>query len=306
MNKGKALKKGDKVGLTAPAGPVNAEKLRQAVHVLLNLGYQVEIGLTCMIKAGTYLAGPAAIRAKELNRMFESPDIKAIFCLRGGYGSPQLLDLLEYEMIKENPKLFIGYSDITALHIALQQKSNLATIHGPMPASDLIEADDFTIASLIRAASNPEPYGQIDNPNGEKIGYLCPGEASGILTGGNLSLITATMGTSYEIDTAGRILFLEDIDEEIYKIDRMLNQLALAGKFSNAAGIVLGTWTRCGNKEDTELIELFNQVLAPFRKPVLYNVQAGHCSPMLTLPFGTNAYINAEEGTIVIVESPVC
>lgn len=301
LNRGRALKNGDKIGLTAPASPVDKEQLDEAVSLIKKLGFQVEIGLTCYENYGGYLAGPAKLRACELNWMFSNPEIAAIICLRGGYGSLQILPFLNYGLIARNPKWFIGYSDITALHIALQQRSNLATIHGPMPASDLISADEFTIKSLLNIVTGT-PLGQIVNPDGEGIACLVPGFAQGLLTGGNLSVLVSTLGTPFEIDTCGKILFLEDVGEEPYKVDRMLTQLALACKLSDAAGIVLGTWKDCQSKKDGfEIGDLFNKIIAPLGKPTITNVRAGHCSPMLTLPFGVRAYLDAENGSLSIV-----
>ncbi|HLU22335.1 MAG TPA: LD-carboxypeptidase [Bacillaceae bacterium] len=302
-NHGKLLNKGDTVGLTAPAGPVKADKLEAAINVIKEMGFEVEIGQTCFVNYGGYLAGPPELRARELNAMFANPNISAIFCLRGGYGSPQLLHMLDYELIFRHPKLFIGYSDITALHIALQQQSKLATIHGPMPASDLIEADEFTKANLQNVLMHPRQLRVMKNPGEKQIGCLVPGFAQGILTGGNLTLITSLLGTPYEIETNGKILFLEDIAEEPYKIDRMLTQLALAGKFSDVAGIILGTWTNCTSKEGQESFQvedLFEKIIAPYNKPTIYNVQAGHCKPALTLPFGEVAYVDATNKTFLL------
>lgn len=303
--RGRALKNGDKVGITAPAGPVKEEQLLLAVSVVEEMGFQVEIGLTCYEEYGGYLAGRPEFRANELNWMFANREITAIFCVRGGYGSPQLLHLLDYELIARNPKLFVGYSDITALHIAFQQKSRLATIHGPMPASDLILAGDDTKASLIRLLTDHRPLGLVKNPDHEEIGCLVPGFAEGVITGGNLSLVTGLLGTPFEIETEGKILFLEDVGEEPYKIDRMLTQLALAGKFSDAAGIILGTWSDCeskANRDSFQVQELFEKIIAPFGKPTIYNIRAGHCEPALSLPFGVRAYVDAGKRKLVIRE----
>lgn len=241
------------------------------------------------------------MRAEELNRMFANPEITAIFCLRGGYGSPQILPLLDYTLIKNNPKLFIGYSDITALHIALQQKSLLATVHGSMPASDLIDADEDMNHSFQAFLESPFSRRTIHNPVGEPIESLIPGKACGILTGGNVSLIVSLMGIPYEMDAKGKILFLEEVNEEWYKIDRMLNQLAMAGKFAEAKGIVLGSWTDCSPPSDGLLIKnLLTEILLPFNKPVLWNVRAGHCKPSVALPLGTLAEMDAFQSRLRI------
>ncbi|MCJ8007777.1 muramoyltetrapeptide carboxypeptidase [Lederbergia wuyishanensis] len=295
----KPLIKGDTIGLTAPAGPVDSEKLQVAISRINEMGFNVEVGKTCYEKYGGYLAGTPENRAKELNAMFMNKGISAIFCLRGGYGSMHLLPLLNYEAIAMNPKLFVGYSDITALHIVLQQKCHLPTIHGPMPASDLVNANDFTIQSLKNVLLQYPFKGKVKNPDNERIGCLVPGTASGMLIGGNLSVLVSTLGTPYEIDTKGKILFLEDIGEEPYRIDRMLTQLALAGKFSESAGIVLGTWTECTSERYSDgfkVEDLFGKIIAPIGKPTIFNVKAGHGNPTLALPLGLTAYMDAENG----------
>ncbi|GIN56298.1 S66 peptidase family protein [Lederbergia ruris] len=296
----KRLGVGDKIGLTAPAGPTDEGKLNKGIAVLKNLGFQVKVGLTCYQNEGGYLAGPAIMRANELNQMFADPNIDAIFCLRGGYGAMQILPFLDFDMIANHPKMLIGYSDITALHIALQQKSDLVTIHGPMPASDLISASDFTIQSLLSVLTNAHSSGRIENPPGEIMECLVPGKAEGILTGGNLALITSLLGTPFEINTKGKILFLEDVGEEPYRIDRMLTQLALAGKFDETEGILLGSWTDCqsSNLNSFQVKDVFRRIIAPFGKPTVMNVRAGHCEPAITLPFGVPVLLQAEEGKL--------
>lgn len=300
MQKLKGLKPADTVGLTAPAGPVSHEKLKRAITALMELGFRVEVGETCHMEYRNYLAGPPHIRAAELNGMFSDTAIRAIFCLRGGYGSPQILPLLDCELIKKNPKPFIGYSDITALHIFLQQNCGIPTIHGPMPASDLIDADPFTKEGLYRLLEQHYPLGKVCNPPGEKMEGLISGKAEGGLTGGNLSLISSLMGTPYELETKGKILFIEEINEEPYKLDRMMTQLALGGKFSDAEGIVLGSWTGCQSDSSLDLKDFFKEMLGPLGKPVLFNVRAGHCRPMVSLPFGAITEIDADKGEMLI------
>lgn len=294
------LKAGDKIGLTAPAGPTDEEKLNEGISILKKLGFRVSVGLTCYQNEGGYLAGPAAMRANELNQMFADPDIDAIFCLRGGYGAMQILPFLNFDMIADHPKLLIGYSDITALHIALQQKSNLVTVHGPMPASDLISASEFTIESLLAVLTSSQSVSRLENPPGEKVECLVSGNAAGVLTGGNLALIASLLGTPFEINTRGKILFLEDVGEESYRIDRMLTQLALAGKFAEAEGIILGSWTDCqsSNPDSFQVEDLFRKIIAPFGKPTVMNVRAGHCEPTVTLPFGIPVILHAQEGKL--------
>lgn len=275
-----------------------------AIESLEEMGLRVYPGLTCSLEYREYLAGHANQRAQELNAMFADQHLKAIFSIRGGYGSAQLLPRLDYGLIHRNPKLLIGYSDITALHTALLQKAGLPTIHGPMPASDLVKAGTYTKASLVRLLSGGFTCHRIANPPGEKLECLIPGTATGILAGGNLSVICSLMGTPFELDTTGKILFLEEVNEEPYKLDRMMTQLALAGKFRDAAGIILGTWSGCAKEEEEPIIkELMRDLLLPFGKPVIFNLRAGHCEPMVSLPLGFPVEMQAESGIMTILES---
>lgn len=304
LKRGKPLKKGDMIGVTAPASPVEEEKLQAAIEMIRQMGFSVKVGWTCYQHYGGYLAGSKETRAQELNQMFQDPSIDAIICLRGGYGSGQILNLLDYEMISQHPKLFVGYSDITALHIAFQQKSGLSTIHGPMPASDLITAGSFTFQSLLSVLQENDSFREIQNPPDERIGCLVPGVAEGVIIGGNLSVITSLLGTPYEIDTKGKILFLEEIGEEPYRIDRMFTQLALSGKFDDAVGIILGTWTNTEPKKkySFHVEDLWQEIIAPFNKPTIYNVRAGHCEPMVTIPFGRKVRMDAANGNLILLE----
>lgn len=305
MNKGNAIQPGDMIGVVAPASPVKEEEVLKAKEALEAAGYRVLLGETCFTTYGGYLAGDAKIRAQEIHEMFTNDEVDAILCLRGGYGTPQLLNLLDYEVIASNPKLFIGYSDITALHIAFRQYANLATVHGPM-ASAFPTLDSYSRACLLHAMTTTEPLGEIKNPAQEEIKVLVEGTATGEIVGGNLSLIANTLGTPYEIDTKDKILFLEDVREAPYNVDRMLTQLALARKFSEAAGIVLGTWEECVPKDEEKSFsveDLFREIIAPFAKPTIYNLQIGHSDINIAIPFGVKANLDATNQKLTIVEN---
>ena len=283
MRKGKRLQAGDTIGLVAPASPVSIERLQTAVAKLRRLGFRVKVRENAEKVYGGYMAGTPLERAADLHAMFADDDVRAILCLRGGYGTPQILPYLDVEWIRENPKLFIGYSDITALHIVFQQKCGLATIHGPMAAVEFITDDALSVQSLLKLASTGVPTGSY---TGEAWGE---GVMTAPLTGGNLSLICALMGTPFEIDTSGKILFLEEVHEEPYAIDRMLTQLQLSGKLDDASGFVLGQWMDC---EPEAYADGFTaqDVLKKFfygsGKPVLAGIQSGHGTPNLALPLG--------------------
>lgn len=307
MKKGKVLKPGDTVALTAPASPLPRDEFTKVTRIIKKLGFNLKIGESCLQKYGGYLAGTAKTRAKELEELFVAPEVKAILCLRGGYGSLQLLDLLDYELMAKNPKIFIGYSDITALHIAFWQRANLATVHGPMAATDLARGMDETSWKYFwKLLTEPKPLGLLANPADEALICIVPGKTSGPIVGGNLSMISATMGTPFELDTQGKILFLEDIGEEPYKIDRMLTQLALAGKFAACSGVILGTWTQCTSKrypDSFTVLELAKEIIAPYGKPTVYNLQAGHGQINLSLPLGVYSTLDATNKKLVIEES---
>lgn len=308
MRKGRRLKQGDTIGLVAPASPSSKNEIKCAVEDIEILGYKVKLGKSCYETYGGYLAGTPAIRVKDIHEMFVDDSVDAIMCLRGGYGTPQLLDLLDFQLIKDHPKIFIGFSDITALHIAFQQKAKLATIHGPVASQGINSLPSISVDYLLRTITEAEPLGAVRNPEDIAIKSLVPGTATGKIIGGNLSLISATMGTPYEINTAGKLLFLEDVNEKPYRIDRMLRQLALAGKFSEAAGIILGSWHKCNTDEPADsftVYDLFDQIIKPFGKPTIYNLQAGHDNYNLTIPFGVEATIDATNDELIIHESAV-
>src|SRR5690625_2462797 len=232
--------------------------------------------------------------------MFRSSQIDGIMCLRGGYGTSQLLPLLDYELIKKRPKVFVGFSDITALHIALLQKANLVTFHGPTMSRGLHHLSKRTQHYLLQAVTSANPIGEIINEDEEQsIKSLTNGIASGQLVGGNLSLMTATMGTPYEIDTKNKILLIEEVNEDPYRIDRMLTQLALAGKLTDAAGIVHGTRHGCLPKDKQgyfSVNDLFDEIIKTFNKPTIYDVRSGYGPVNITLPLGIQATVDASNG----------
>ena len=306
--KPKGLKFGDTIGIIAPASPTTKEKVGEVYDKIIELGFKVKIGRSCYEKYG-YLSGKDNVRANDINEMFKDKDIKGIICLRGGYGTPRILDLIDYDAIKNNPKIFIGYSDITALHIAFTQIARLVTYHGPMVASDMIgDFNSFSKDSLLNIIMNKKASYKIENPVGEDIITINGGIGEGYITGGNLSLIVDTIGTPYEIDVRGKVLFIEEIGEEPYNIDRMFNQLRLSGKLEEANGIILGDFNNCkpkNPKESLTLEEVINDQIKPIGKPTIYNLQSGHCNPMITLPFGVRIKLDGDKKELIIMESCV-
>lgn len=302
------LKPGDTVGVIAPSGSLKDHaRVDQAAHMLERHGFTVKLGATCRSTYG-YLAGEDALRIADVHAFFMDPDVAGILCLKGGYGTPRILDRLDYDIIREHPKVFVGYSDITGLHLAINRHCGMPTFHGPMGISDtLLQGEVFSTQSWLTALTSSAPLGRLDNPaDVAPVQTLNGGVACGPIIGGNLSLVAATMGTPYEIDARGKILFFEDIDEQPYRVDRMLTQLRLAGVFEACAGIVLGDWNNCVPEEDAlslELREIFRDILIPTGKPIVMGFQAGHCAPMITFPFGVQAKLDADACTLELVES---
>lgn len=299
LKKPAPLKKGDQVAITAPASPVSASILEKAVRSIYALDLVPIVMPSCHLTHG-YLAGPDAVRADDLNRAFMDPDIAGIFCLRGGYGTMRILPLLDLDAIRSHPKIFVGYSDITALHIVFNQLCGFITFHGPMPNTGYDQLDSFSLESLRNCLFSKSLPASVENPPDHSLHTLYPGKASGILTGGNLSLLSGTLGSPYEIDTRGKILFLEEVGERPYRLDRGLTALSLAGKFRDCAGIILGTFTDCLEPPSDTLSEstsisdtslslsrIIHEVILPWKKPVISNFQAGHSYPQSTLPLGS-------------------
>lgn len=305
MIKPKALKFGDTIGIISPSSPTAEENIQKAYDTIVEMGFKVKMGKSPYEKYG-YLSGTDDIRAQDINEMFKDIEVDGIICMRGGYGTPRILQLIDYNIIRNNPKVFVGYSDITALHIAFNQLASLVTYHGPMVSSDMIGGfSNFSKESLFKAIMGSEPIGIISNPPEEEIITINGGTAEGSLIGGNLSLITDTMGTPYEIDVRGKILFIEEVGEEPYNIDRMLNQLRLSGKLHEVEGIILGDFKDCNPKDDESLSleQVINDHIKPIGKPTIYNLQSGHCAPIITLPFGVNVRLDADKKEILILEN---
>lgn len=307
MIRPRAFVPGDTLGVLAPAGPsLGPERLAAAVAALGRLGFEARLAPSCRASRG-YLAGTDRGRARDMEDLFADPAVAGIVCLKGGYGSPRLLDLVDWGLVAAHPKLLVGYSDVTALHLALARTCGLVGVHGPMPSSDMVpELDAFSRASWLRAVSSREALGTLEPPPGwPGPETLVGGRARAPLVGGNLSLVAALMGTPWELDTRNRILFLEDVGEEPYRIDRMLTQLRLAGKFRDCAGIVLGGFTRCEPPRDRpslSLREVFEDILLPAGRPCIIGLAAGHCVPSHSLPLGVMAELDADSGSLSFLE----
>lgn len=303
---GKKLKKGDTIGIIAPASCTTYEKVLEAKKNIEDMGYQVILG-ECTKKQWYSYAGTDEERAEEINSFFADKSIDAIICMRGGYGSNRLIELLDFEVIKRNPKIFVGYSDITTLHIALNEKANLITFHGPMAVSNFTgNYNRDTYENFIEMLSNSKYEQSIKNITKE-LKVLNEGRAKGKLVGGNLATLIATLGTEYDLDYNGKILFLEEIGEKTYKIDRFLNQLKKHGVFEKIEGLVLGDFKNCiqDSEKDMTLLEVFQNYFKELKKPVIYNFESGHSEPMLTLPLGAICEIDTYNKELKVLERVV-
>jgi muramoyltetrapeptide carboxypeptidase len=307
LNRGKRLKPGDTIGVIAPASIVEEEKIKTATGLLESLGYYVRLGASCKSQWYSF-AGEDLVRASDINTFFKDPNVDVILCLRGGYGSIRLMDRIDYKLIKENPKVFIGYSDITLLHLAFNQRSNLITFHGPMLASNMAgDYDPQTIQSLLTGVCHGvQPY-VIENEAGQDLKSLVDGIAEGQITGGNLITLVSALGTPYAPDLNGKILFIEEVGEPPYRIDRALTQLFQSGKLRQVVGIILGSFTDCTPSDDRDmaLMEVLQDRLGNLGVPIVYNFRSGHCKPMMTLPLGARARIDGNNPAINILESVV-
>src|SRR6185436_6437449 len=291
--KPRRLSPGDTIGLILPASQAfEASTVDLAVDQLKALGFEVKVGAHARAKHG-YLAGTDPERAADLMAMFTDPEVDGVFCFKGGWGTPRLLPRLDFDAIRANPKPFLGYSDVTALLNAIHQQTGLVTFHGPMAGSNL---RPFNRDCLRRVLMSTDPIGTLSNPPKEddelvarsyRIVTLTPGTCRGRLVGGNLTLVCALMGTPWEVDTEGAILLLEDVEEELYRVDRMLTQLAQGGKLAKAAGIVFGYCTDCPVEGPSfSLEELLHQHVGSVGVPAMAGLAFGHREKALTLPIG--------------------
>ena len=297
---GKKLNFGDTIGIICPASGDEDEKISSKIEYLKALGFKVRTGSHVYDKYG-YLAGDDKDRALDLISAFQDPAIDAIMCYRGGYGTMRMLPYVDFNLLKNNPKIFIGYSDITTLLNYMYKKNNLITFHGPMAGSDL---KDYTLDSLLNTLMNGDKPFYLENPSNIQLKFYGSKSVSGTIIGGNLSLICATLGTPYELDFKDKILFIEEIGEEPYSIDRMLCQLTLSNKLHQCSGFILGQFKDCSNETGLSLEEVLDHYIFSLNKPVIYNFMCGHDTPKLTLPIGAKAALDMK-GHIVEILKPV-
>lgn len=303
-----ALRPGDTVGIVAPASNVKRSDLEAGCEGLRCAGYR-PFYFDSILEQDLYFAGSVQRRARELEEMFGREDVRAIVCARGGYGSNYLLEALDAEKIKANPKIFVGYSDLTALLTHFSDSTGLVTFHGPMVAKDWAHDGGVDIVSWRAALGGSTAWDAAAGDASGAIG-LVEGEAEGFLYGGCLSILVASLGTPYEIHIDGTILFLEDIAAKPFQIDRMLMQLKLAGKLKNVRGVVFGEMRECvqNTNQGYTLEEVILRIVRELKVPVAYGLRSGHVtSGNITLPVGVHARLKVSgvQVSLTIIESAV-
>jgi len=310
--KPKKFSEGDTIGLITPSSSVTETKIEKAIANMKSLGLKVKLGKHIRAQHG-YLAGTDQQRLDDLHKMFADPSIDGIWCIRGGYGVGRILPKINYKLIKKNPKILIGYSDITALLHAVYQKTGLIGFHGPLASS---EFTDYTIKHLKNVLMNPQKSYTIEyakeNEAEKDMAYLPkvinPGIAKGKLSGGNLTLLAAMAGTDFNWKVKNKLVFIEDIGERPYRIDRMLTQLLQSTDLHKAAGIILGVFEDCQAREgdrSLSLMDTFKDRLGHLNMPIIYGLSFGHIQNHFTIPVGIEAEMNTNEMSLKLLEKAV-
>ena len=287
------LQIGDTVGVVAPAGKVDAAGLESGVDRLRDMGFRVRVG-SSVHEVYRGMAGEDRSRARDLLRMFSDPEVKAVLCARGGYGSARLIPFLDRELIRKNPKVFVGCSDVTILLLYLTQVCGLLSFHGPMVAPHFGSPDSrLTQEQFLKVLTQPDAGARLPLPG---VRVLRSGRAEGCLMGGCLSILCSAIGTPYDFHTDDTILFLEDVSEPFYRIDRMLTQLKHTGRLLKVRGVLIGEMPDCHPAhEEGRLEDIILEVLDDFEGPVLLGVPSGHGPQCLTLPLGIQARVTASD-----------
>lgn len=297
----KGVGPGSTIGIVAPASAAFSSEVRDFVELCTTWGIKTKLGRNISRRNG-YLSASDEQRAAEFMECIEDPGVDAVVCARGGYGVMRILPLLDFQSIRQAGKVIMGFSDITALLVAVNQMTGLVTFHGPVASSTF---DPFTIDSLKSVVLRTQPPQTFQD---QRLTTIQPGMAQGRLTGGNLAMVVSTLGTRYEIDTRDAILFLEEINEEPYRIDRMLTQLWLAGKLQTCKGIAFGNFRNCESKgisitgPSFTLSQVFHERIAPLGVPAVYGLPFGHVRSKLTLPLGIRAELDATKKQLTLLE----
>jgi muramoyltetrapeptide carboxypeptidase len=292
---------GDVIGLAAPASPPdNPDLIEETIGRFTALGFQVRPGKFLRERTG-YLAGGDAERAADINALFADPAVRAIFALRGGYGSCRILPLLDYAAIRANPKPLIGYSDITALHLAILKMSGLVTFHGSNASSAFTPGNDKTCRAMLLEPADPARTSILfarDDASGAKLKTIVPGRASGRLLGGNMTCLLRLIGTPYEPDFHGAILFLEDTGEKAYRIDGMFTHLRLAGVLAQIAGLVIGQFDHTEVEEQQRIADCLHREAERIGLPSVCGAPIGHFAEQIMVPQGVDATLDADEAKL--------
>jgi muramoyltetrapeptide carboxypeptidase len=292
------LRKGDLAGVLSPAGPVEEAELQAGIRFLEESGYRVRLGRHALDKSG-YLAGEDSARLDDLHAMFGDSEVRAIFCTRGGYGAMRLLDRIKYDAIREHPKIFAGFSDITALLLSIFARAGVITFHGPM-VRQVKAVGSQPFAALLETVESSDLH-CLEFPEAR---VLVHGETEGRLIGGNLCLISHLVGTSFLPSFAGCILFLEDTGEPVYRIDRMVTQLRLSGYLEGISGLIAGTFEKCGDRAAID--NLLADSMRDLYVPVVSGVSIGHGASNATLPVGVRARLDTASRSLLLKEPCVC
>lgn len=294
-----ALREGDTIGVVAPASSFKRDEFEAGCDALRTLGYKVVYDES-IFDRDLYFAGATGRRARELEAMFERTDVKAIVCARGGYGANYLLPGLDTAKLAAHPKILVGYSDITSLLTYIADKAGFVTFHGPMVAKDFARTDGVDVCSWQKALSGAESW-QLAFDSNSGVQPLAQGSAEGVLYGGCLSMLVASLGTPFEIQTDGTILFIEDVATKPYQVDRMLMHLRLAGKLGGVRAIIFGEMLDCAQNpnQDYTLPEVAMRVVGDLNVPVAYGLPSGHVLRRnITLPLGVRAVLNVEDAGV--------
>ena len=311
--KPKILQLGDTIALVAPAGPADRAVVLSYKQQLEQSGFRVQYDERMLDRKKEYLAGNDTERADELNNAIRNPQVRAIFPVRGGYGLTRILDQIDFASLRSDPKIITGYSDLTALHLAIARKSRVVSFHSPMPMSNLAQGhlpehaySQQSFERMLFADRFPKAMAgeAIPVPPTEPIKTIHGGKTQGRLMGGNLTLVCATMGTPYGIEATGVILFLEDVNEAPYRVDRLLSQLRLAGILDSVAGIVLGQFTNKEPNDAQDIDRVVSEVMKQIDCPVIANFPVGHVPKNATLPHGALVELDANRGVLTLLEEP--
>ena len=303
---GTALKFGDVIGIIAPSGCTKPENIKIPLENLKKLGFNIKLGESC-VSSWYKFAGTDETRGNDINKFFLDKEVDGIMCLRGGYGSNRILKYIDFNIIRNNPKVFVGFSDITSLHTAINTKTGLITFHGPMLTSNLAIMDNKTNENFLETVMVSKKKYNLENIEELKVLFYGTGKATGRVVGGNLITLGALLKTEYDFDYEDKILFIEEINEKSYKIDRVLQQMSLLGILKKIKGVILGDFNSCekDSSKDMNVLETFQNYFEELNIPVLYNYKSGHCIPMMTIPIGIEVEMDTNKRQILVLEEVV-